>query len=523
MPARGRLAVLALLVAAFMALEGLEYAAGRSPLGMSPWDPSAGLVVAAVLLGGPAALAALVLGQFLCGILVTGLPPAPQSWLPEAALSVGLWGVTALALRPRLDKGLARQGDLVLLMAAALLTAAVGTALRLMWMGAAALPLDRQIHLIAQDWISEVIGVLVVAPAILVIRPPRHPPSLRVLAEVSLLGGLVAGLLWLIFQVPPPDGGRMFYLLILPAIWAAARFGLRGAVLINLVVQLGATGMLLADRGGGDLATGAQMRMLTHLATALLLGAAISQSRRAEVALRLRQDQLARTQLLSTTGEMAAALAHELNQPLAATITYARAAQRLIDRPDADAAKIRAAMDGAVAQAERAGVIMKTLREFIGHGLPQRSPCAADRLLADAAALTQADCARAGIRLEVGAARGLPTVLADEVQVQQVLTNLIRNAMESLDLSGRPYPVVTMRAESLGRDFVQIEVADSGPGMAQDQADRLFQPFSTTKADGMGLGLSISRTIIESHGGHLWLAANGPRGCIFRFTLPTGT
>jgi C4-dicarboxylate-specific signal transduction histidine kinase len=313
----------------------------------------------------------------------------------------------------------------------------------------------------------------------------------------------------------------LYDLLVLPSIWAAARFGVRGAVVINIVLQLGMVAAFVIVVKDADSIIAYQFRMLVLTLSTLFLGVAVTERRRAEDSLRRRQDQLDRCARLSIAGEMAAALAHELNHPLSAALTYARTAQRLIDSPTSDPARLRAAMNGAATQAERAGTIIRTLREFIGQGQLKRQPQGLAVLVRDSLALLETDCLQAGIRIEAALDRALPPVLVDAVQVQQVLLNLLRNAIEALEPVGGSRRLVSISANAtVEADRVTIEVADSGPGLGQEQVERLFQPFSTTKASGMGLGLAICRTIIEAHGGRLWLAGNSPAGCSFRFTLP---
>ncbi|HSV29401.1 MAG TPA: ATP-binding protein, partial [Candidatus Omnitrophota bacterium] len=210
-------------------------------------------------------------------------------------------------------------------------------------------------------------------------------------------------------------------------------------------------------------------------------------------------------------------LAHELNQPLLATIAFTRAAQRLLagDSPDRD--KAGGALDRAVAEAQRAGEIVRTLREFIGTGMTDRSANSLADMVADAAALVTPEAARRGLRMVVAVDKSLPAVHVDRVQVQQVLLNLVRNAMDAVTDHAPPREVAVQAWPEDGA--VVVEVRDTGPGIADEVAERLFQPFNTSKASGMGLGLSISRSIVEAHGGRLWLAANGPQGAAFRFTL----
>ncbi|MFD2233617.1 sensor histidine kinase [Phaeospirillum tilakii] len=392
---------------------------------------------------------------------------------------------------------------------------------------AAAEPLDLP-ALLTRAWIGDMIGAMVVAPPLLALRarPPR--PDRAVLVEGALQAGLAVLVLGLLFHLPVAVEWQVIDLLVLPAIWAAARFGVGGAMMINVVLQAGLVIGFVTVMHDADGLTAYQLRMLILTLSTLFLGVAVTGRRRAEDGLRRRQDQLESCARLSLAGEMAAALAHEINQPLSAALTYARTAGRLLDSGAADPARLRAALAGAASQTERAGAIVRSLREFIGRGELDRRRHDLPVLVREALALVDAERQRAGIRVEVALARGLPPLLVDAVQVQQVLVNLLRNAIEALDDEaaapgatpggGRRLLTVTAWREPGG--LVAVEVADSGPGLDPELAGRLFQPFATTKAAGMGLGLAICRTIIEAHGGRLWLAGDSPRGCAFRFTLP---
>jgi two-component system sensor kinase FixL len=228
------------------------------------------------------------------------------------------------------------------------------------------------------------------------------------------------------------------------------------------------------------------------------------------------QQELLHTSRLRTTGQMAAALAHELNQPLTATANYLRAGQRLLAAEAPDLRKVNEALDLAVKQTMRAGDIIRRLRAFVTRGELQRRPEKVAKLVEEACALGLLGARERNIHVTLRIPPDLPDVLADRVQAQQVLLNLIRNALEAMEASTTRELVVEAARD---QDFIRVSVTDTGPGIRADIVAQLFQPFITSKAEGMGLGLSICRTIAESHGGKLWMEPNHPTGTIFHFTL----
>jgi len=221
---------------------------------------------------------------------------------------------------------------------------------------------------------------------------------------------------------------------------------------------------------------------------------------------------------LHSLGEMAAQLAHELNQPLAATANYLKAALMLLNRgPAADASRLRQAVDLAAQQTVRAGDIIRRLREFVARGRTETRAESIAKLIEEASALALVGARQHGVETRIDIAPDLPPVRADRVQVQQVLLNLMRNGIEAMDgASRKDLRVRAARAEGL----VRVSVSDTGSGISPDVAAKLFQPFVTTKQDGMGIGLSTCRAIIEAHGGRLWWEDNPGGGTVFHFTLP---
>lgn len=232
------------------------------------------------------------------------------------------------------------------------------------------------------------------------------------------------------------------------------------------------------------------------------------------------QSELVHVSRLTAMGEMAATLAHELNQPLAAISNYLRGSKRLLDQEEnqpIDA--VKDALDKGAEQAQRAGQIIRRLREFVKRGETEKKVERLVRLIEEASALALVGARERGVRVELSLDPDVDFVLVDRVQVQQVLVNLFRNAMDAMeDVTRRELHI---SATSVEDDMVMVAVADTGPGLSEDVKAKLFQPFVTSKPHGMGVGLSISRSIIEGHGGRLWVEPNARAGTgvVFRFTV----
>jgi two-component system sensor kinase FixL len=231
------------------------------------------------------------------------------------------------------------------------------------------------------------------------------------------------------------------------------------------------------------------------------------------------QSELVHVSRLTALGEMASALAHELNQPLSAIANYVKGSERLLAADPPDKEKIRGALAQAAEQALRAGQIIRRLRDFVAKGEAERRIESLPKLLEEAGALAMIGAKERGVHLRFDISREVELVLADKVQIQQVVLNLMRNAIDAMEDSPRRELVVAARpAED---DLVDISVSDTGPGISPTIAETLFQPFMTTKATGMGVGLSISRTIVEAHGGRIWAEPRKGGGTVFHFTLRT--
>jgi two-component system, LuxR family, sensor kinase FixL len=230
------------------------------------------------------------------------------------------------------------------------------------------------------------------------------------------------------------------------------------------------------------------------------------------------QAELIHISRFTAMGEMASTLAHELNQPLTAVASYLSGCRRVLEsRQDQESVMVRDAIERAADQALRAGQIIRRLRQFVARGESERQPEDLVKLIEEASALALVGIKEAGVRVSFAFDPRVTYVLVDKIQIQQVILNLMRNAIEAMQET--PRRELTISTTEINDQTVEIAVSDSGPGVAKEIAHQLFQPFITTKAYGMGVGLSISRTIVETHGGRLWVEPNPGGGSIFRLTL----
>jgi two-component system sensor kinase FixL len=243
----------------------------------------------------------------------------------------------------------------------------------------------------------------------------------------------------------------------------------------------------------------------------------ITERQKTEARLQELQSELVHISRLTAMGEMASTLAHELNQPLSAITNYLKGLRRMLQEPDEDTpANVQEAVDGAADQALRAGEIIRRLRNFVSRNDSERRIESLNKLIEEACALALVGAKERSVRVRFQFESDADQVLVDKVQIQQVLLNLIRNGIEAMDECEQRE--LTISTHDAGDDVI-VGVADSGKGIAPEVAQQLFQPFVTTKQQGMGVGLSISRTIIEAHGGRIWFEPSKSGGAAFYFTL----
>jgi two-component system, LuxR family, sensor kinase FixL len=253
----------------------------------------------------------------------------------------------------------------------------------------------------------------------------------------------------------------------------------------------------------------------------LCAGSDITDRAEREQHMHLAQDRLTRVARLATMGEMAAGVAHELNQPLTAITTYARACERYLERSDPDMADVREAVREINAEGLRAGEIIRRLRQMVRVDAPdERVPVTMSDIIEELRSLLQSDAKAHDATLNLDISNGLPPIEGNAVQLQQVILNLVRNALEALQAHPAGSREVTLSVVRTPAGDVELRVSDNGPGVDPKVKDNLFDPFTTTKSAGTGLGLAISRTIVQGHGGTIGTREIEPHGTTFYVRLP---
>jgi len=248
----------------------------------------------------------------------------------------------------------------------------------------------------------------------------------------------------------------------------------------------------------------------------------ISNEIEAEEKAKAQQEQLAHMDRISMMGEMAAGIAHEINQPLTAIDTYAQAAQRRIQVNNVDFEKLKELLKKISKASQRAGDVISRLRTMVKRQSRQQYNYSINSLIEDALEMAEADTRIYEFRIKLELDKGLPNVMVDSVQIQQVLLNLIRNAMDATEKEADKYKIIIIRSSLLTEENrIKVSVKDYGNGIDVDTAEKLFNPFYTTKQSGLGMGLSICKSIIQTHGGSIWFLPNADKGTTFHITLPT--
>jgi signal transduction histidine kinase len=470
-------------VALYVALDWVSFIHPVGVLGITPWNPPPGLSIAFLLRYGIRQGPWLFVAALAAEFLVRGAPaPLPVLVAASLLLAVSYTTLAALLTRVlRVDADLRSLRDLtVFVVAAAVACAIIALAFVGLFARSGVLPPREFQEGVTQFWIGDLIGIVVTAPALLVVTRRRESswrPTLETLAELAA----IALALWLVFGAGLGDAPALFYVLFLPIVWIAMRQGFEGAVLGTVAIQVGLIIAIVATGQGRSSALEFQILMLAIAVTGLLLGAAVSERRAIERALREKQSTLDRSLRLAAASELATT------------------------------------MDKVIAEANRAGTVVRRLRDFFRTGSTHIEPIAPGVLIAEACATLRERAAEHNVAIEqsIGDSR---EVLVDRVQVESVLHNLVANAIDALKRAPGERRV-RVAATKDGEGFLQIAVSDNGSGVAQDIEAALFDPFVTTKATGMGLGLAISRSIVEAHGGRLWHERASP-GSVFTFTLP---
>jgi signal transduction histidine kinase len=367
--------------------------------------------------------------------------------------------------------------------------------------------------------VGDAIGVFVVTPFLLSFLTVTRLPKPTIEMAAQLVAILLA--LWLIFGFARASEFQFFYVLFLPILWCAIRFGLEGASVALFLTQAGlVTALDWTDQSVGDVAK-FQLLMLVLALTGLLFGAAISEQRRGLTRLRLHQEALARASRLTSLSALAAALAHELNQPLTAIGNYARLVRDMLSSGEGHTVAALETSKKAVTQVEHAARLIRHFREFVRTGESEVVPTPPSLLIAETLELARPLLESGNVEVHTRMPSFVGLMLVDRLQIEQVLLNIITNSVEAIASAGRASGRIAIEiSPSAEHGFIDVRLSDDGPGFGRDIAIGPASSFASTKQDGMGVGLTLSRSIVERHGGSLTLG-NHVQGAFVTISLPS--
>ena len=484
-----RLVVGLVYLAVYAVLDWISFIEPYAQLGITPWNPGTGLSFVLLLLFGLRMIPFLLISPLLADFFNQQFA---MPWHIEILASVLVGGAYAIALtvlmRPawRFDPTLASLRDLVLLLVVAVVSAAfVAAGYVSLTIAAGLLPAADFAAAALRYWVGDVIGITVIAPFALFALTRRR--ILPMTTETLLQFIAIALALALVFGLAQEQQFQLFYLLFLPIIWLAVRTGSEGVSVGLLVTQLGLIlGIQLFPAGTFDV-TAFQALMLVLAMTGLVAGELVTERRRTESQLRLQQDSLSRLARLGSMGELAAAVAHELNQPLMAAGTYTRLVNDAMSAAPVDVVTVAETAKKAVAQVERAAEVVRHLRALVRLDRSNRAPCRLERIVEETIELCQPDLDRMHVTARTAIAPDIPRVMVDLLQIEQVLINLLRNAIEAIGDSGSLRGTILIEARLTEADFIEVRVVDSGPGFASHLLESAFLPLSSSKAEGLDL------------------------------------
>jgi signal transduction histidine kinase len=486
--------------------------------GFTPWNPSTGLIFVFVLLFGLHAIVYVVVA-LLSSSLFLRSAPVPVSLMEVIVVTSG-YGVCLFALlHPRLNfkASLPSMRDLILLLATAAIGSAVVSITYLSFLvETGAMTRDQITTAGLRYWVGEMIGIAIAAPFGLLVMTRDRLYSRR--WEVMLQFAATAGVLWIIITFAEHNQLHLLYLLFLPITWIAVREGLEGVSAALVIIQVGLFVGIQFQAQPVDI-TDFQLRMLVLAVTGLIAGALVTERRHAGARLRRNREALANISRLGSMGELAAAIAHEINQPLSAAGIYTGLVADSLEAGPPRDAELLALSRKAATQIDRAAEVVKRLRTLVRLGRSEKTPIAIPAIVSDTLDLIQPEIYNRDIDLHLAIGSDLPDVLADRLQIQQVLLNLIRNSLEAMDGMECAHKRITIHASMTEPGHVALGVTDSGPGFAADFDPDDLVALASTKHEGLGIGLPLCRTIAYAHDGSLSIRS-GPSGATVIISLP---
>jgi signal transduction histidine kinase len=488
-------------VAIYVALDYVSFVESFRGLAITPWNPAAGLALALVLLWGIRYAPVVVVSPVIAGVLVRSESVPVSIHLVDGLLFGGSYLAAGLLARRygKLNPPLHSVRDVVVLMIFALCAAALAALSYAGVLRLAGILADREV---AEGFlpfvVGDLIGMLIVTPLMLLVFTRRLRPVMTWDAPLQVLAIILA--FAAIFAIPHAREYQLFYLLFIPLLWCTFRSALAGAVAALCIIQIG---LIVALHVRHDLITDLisfQMLMISLAVTGLVLGSLVGQQETTSIQLRNQQLALSRALRLRSMGEIATAIAHEVNQPITSIRTYAGIAKDSLESNQHNNAI--EAVSRIRAECDRASAIIRATRESLRQQVLRPQPVQVDRLLDEVRDLLLDRLDANKVELEFQVDAEATTIVGDPVQLKQALYNIIDNSIDAIEGVGTTGKV-TVAAESTSPLAIDFVVADSGPGFSQDLVDLGVTPLVSTKPEGTGIGLSIARSVAEAHGGAL--------------------
>jgi two-component system, LuxR family, sensor kinase FixL len=519
------LRIVCIYACAYMALDWVSFVYVLPTTSFTLWNPPPACSLALLLLGGLGYAPVLFVVSFVSDGLIAGFPTgiAPTA-VADAITAAGYTSVAftlhRLSHADQWFQSVADVARFLLVVALGVLAiAGLTTAAFVLLHG---FPMAQFPPAVIHFWIGDLTGIVGLLPVLMsthsVCQRWSEQTPLQWSGDISIFtAGLTLALVF-VFGIAGYRELHFFYLLLLPVIWVAVRHGFAWSAAAVLATQLGVVSTVVALDYVSSEFLEFQFLLLTIGATGLLVGAVVTERQRAERDLRRRQAELDRMTRLTTAGALGMAVVHQISQPLATIATYLHACRQVLVSGSDARGILAETMTKAEVEVLRAGGIVDRLRDFSSHGSRRLSRVDLGVVARGIVAAVADDAHRHGVDIQLSE-RSIAPVVVDRVQIEQVLINLIRNAIDAAAGNDAGDKRVRVALRDFG-DEVEVIVEDDGPGVAPELALRLFEPFETTKRSGMGLGLWLSRQLVEGHGGRLWWDPDTTAGARFVFRLP---
>lgn len=513
--ARFRWHDLILLVFGYIALDWASYFHPLHGLNITPWSPSPAFGLIFILRYGRKAVLPIVLAILTADVLIRGMPATlPWSIGLSTLLAFDYW-LIAEVLRRRMPGGGIFYDRQRLMEWAAIIIA--GTLLNslifalALWYGNL-IPVSGLQEAFIRYWVGDAVGILVTMPILWMLFDERGRAQLRAMVLTGESLGYVAGTalaLWIAFGIGASANFKYLYVLFLPIAWAGARQGLAGAVVSAAVVQLGIIGAVQVLNVSAVTVIEIQSLNVVLALFGFFIGVVVDEKQRVSAELR-------QTLRLAAAGEMAGALAHELNQPLTALTAYGATCEYMLENGETGE-RLKDTIRRMVTESFRAAEVVRRLRDFFRTGATQLESVTLSDLLETAVSPFVAKAQNMAVSIAI---EPIPRydLLIDRLQMEVVLRNLLSNALDVVADQRVGQRKITVSANKEGAGRLCIQIDDSGPGLSDAKAARIFEAFQSSKSTGLGLGLVISRAIVEAHGGQLWAEVTDHG--LFKITLP---